>query len=111
MWAVKHRPTTLDGVVGQDDATDLFRGCLETGLRPHFICYGKPGVGKTTTCMCYANALRATVLMLNSSDDNGIEVVRQRIKDFVTCGSVTGQPKIVILDECDAMTEPSQKAL
>jgi replication factor C subunit 2/4 len=86
---------------------------------PHILLAGPPGCGKTTSMMCLARHLlgeenlKAGVLELNASDDRGIEVVRQKIKNFAQ-QKVTlppGRFKLVILDEAEGMTEAAQQAL
>ncbi|KAF8073115.1 RFC3 [Scenedesmus sp. PABB004] len=84
---------------------------------PHLLLYGPPGTGKTSTILAvarsmYGAALPNMTLELNASDDRGIDVVRQQIQDFASTRSVFSTKfKLVILDECDAMTRDAQFAL
>ena len=85
---------------------------------PHLLLYGPPGTGKTSTILAvarqiYGPALHNMTLELNASDDRGIGVVRQEIQDFASTKSVLSakQFKLIILDECDAMTKDAQFAL
>jgi replication factor C subunit 3/5 len=81
------------------------------------LLYGPPGTGKTSTVLAVARALYgsnapAMVLELNASDDRGIGVVRQQIVDFASTRTIFSNTfKLIILDECDAMTKDAQFAL
>ena len=84
---------------------------------PHLLLYGPPGTGKTSTILAVARALYGSsassmVLELNASDARGIDVVRQQIVDFASTRTMFGAKfKLVVLDECDAMTKDAQFAL
>ena len=118
VWVEKYRPTDLFDVVGNQSVMERLRGMAAQGHMPNLILAGAPGVGKTTSVMCLARALlgehvKTGVLELNASDDRGIDVVRDRIKNFAH-QKVTlppGRHKIIILDEADSMTEAAQQAL
>ncbi|KAI9222766.1 P-loop containing nucleoside triphosphate hydrolase protein [Blastocladiella britannica] len=117
-WVEKYRPRVLDDVVGNEETLQRLRVIARDGNMPNIIMAGSPGIGKTTSIMCLANALlgaaaKEAVLELNASDDRGIDVVRNRIKMFAQ-KKVTlppGRHKIVILDEADSMTAGAQQAL
>lgn len=91
---------------------------------PHLLFYGPPGTGKTSTILALANELygpqliKSRVLELNASDERGIQIVRDKVKNFsrtTVTAKVDGYPcppyKIVILDEADSMTKDAQSAL
>lgn len=114
----KYRPQTLDDVVGNDDTIERLQVIAKDGNMPHIIISGMPGIGKTTSIHCLANALlgptyKDAVLELNASDERGIDVVRNRIKAFAQKKVTlkTGRHKIIILDEADSMTAGAQQAL
>jgi len=101
----------LDDVVGNVIAINQLRAISEQGNLPNCIIVGPPGTGKTTSVMALARTMlgdtaKNAVLELNASDDRGIDVVRDKIKQFAN-KKVTvpdGMHKIIILDEADAMT-------
>jgi len=105
-------------IVGNEEAISRLAVFSERGNMPNIILAGPPGVGKTTTIQCLARTMlgdkyKDAVLELNASNERGIDVVRQKIKNFaqtkVTLTS--GKHKIVILDEADSMTEGAQQAM
>ncbi|PWN46034.1 putative RFC4-DNA replication factor C, 37 kDa subunit [Ceraceosorus guamensis] len=117
-WVEKYRPTRLDDVVGNSATVDRLKVIQEDGNCPHLLISGLPGIGKTTSVHCLAHALlgdayKEGVLELNASDERGIDVVRNKIKNFAQ-KKVTlppGRHKIIILDEADSMTPGAQQAL
>ena len=116
----KYRPKNLDDIVGQDHITSVLRKSLQGSDMPHLLFYGPPGSGKSSTIKALCNQLYGTqikdyVLHLNASDERGIAIVRERIKNFAQYGSTTRKNgivfKIIILDEADSITEDAQTAL
>lgn len=140
------RPKTIDDVSSQEHAVAVLRKtltstnvCLPSSARfhsnscpilsfqlPHMLFYGPPGTGKTSTILALARQLfgpenfRHRVLELNASDERGIAIVREKVKDFArqTPKASTGDGdypcppyKIIILDEADSMTQDAQGAL
>ncbi|MCJ1260250.1 replication factor C subunit 4 [Lobaria immixta] len=135
-WVEKYRPVYLDDIVGNTETIERLKIIAKDGNMPHVIISGMPGIGKTTSILCLArqllgDAYKEAVLELNASDergktnsrllwkiiptslDQGIDVVRNRIKGFAQ-KKVTlppGRQKLVILDEADSMTSGAQQAL
>lgn len=116
-WVEKYRPTTLDDVCGQNEVVTTVRKFVKEGQLPHLLFYGPPGTGKTSTVVALAREIYGKnysnmVLELNASDDRGIDVVRNQIKDFASTRQIFSRGfKLVILDEADAMTNAAQNAL
>ncbi|UCE29608.1 MAG: replication factor C small subunit [Candidatus Bathyarchaeota archaeon] len=120
MWVEKYRPKTLDEVVDLKSVVESLKAFLKTPkTMPHLLFAGMPGTGKTTIALCIARQLfgsswRTFTLELNASDERGIKIVRERIKDFAryTRGAFGNIPYvIIILDESDQMTRQAQTAL
>ncbi|AET39011.1 replication factor C subunit 3 Ecym_3534 [Eremothecium cymbalariae DBVPG len=116
-WIEKYRPERLDEVYGQTRVVETVRKFAQEGRLPHLLFYGPPGTGKTSTISALAREIygknyRKMVLELNASDDRGIDVVRNQIKEFASTRQIFSKGfKLIILDEADAMTSAAQNAL
>jgi replication factor C small subunit len=117
MWVEKYRPKSLDEMVNQQSIISRLKAMVEKQGIPHLLFAGPPGTGKTATILAFAQDLygegyATNVLELNASDERGIDVVRNRIKNFARTRSLAEVPfKIIILDEADNMTSEAQHAL
>ncbi|KAI0272503.1 P-loop containing nucleoside triphosphate hydrolase protein [Gloeopeniophorella convolvens] len=116
-WVEKYRPVTLDDVVSHKDITNTIEKFIEKNRLPHLLFYGPPGTGKTSTIIAvarriYGPTFRKQILELNASDDRGIDVVREQIKQFAETRTLFSKGfKLIILDEADMMTTAAQAAL
>src|ERR687896_59059 len=121
MWSEKYRPKKLSQVVDQKEIIKGISNLIKSPDIPHMLFAGPAGVGKTTTALCIAMELlgeewRKNTLELNASDERGIKMVRERVKEFAASIKLAddkefGKPKIIILDEADEMTSEAQTAL
>ncbi len=114
-WTETYRPKKIEDIVGQDAVTDRLTAYVKTQTLPNLIFAGPAGVGKTTAALALARALFGDIshdfMELNASDERGIDVVRGKIKDFARTRPITGDFKIIFLDEADALTPDAQHAL
>ena len=117
MWAEKYRPCDFSGIVGQAEIIPKLEAFVKQKNMPHLLFAGPPGVGKTTAALVIAKQLfgeswRNNVLVLNASDERGIDVVRNKVKDFARTKALSNVPfKLCMLDECDSLTKEAQQAL
>jgi replication factor C subunit 2/4 len=125
-WVEKFRPKKLEDLKFQQDILNTINKSINNRNFPHLLFYGPPGSGKTTCALAIClklygpKMIASRVLELNASDERGIKVVRDKVKNFAKLAlSVPPKKynypcpkfKIIILDEADAMTTDSQFAL
>ena len=115
-WVEKYRPHGLSDVVGHTDITKRLQSYLDNRNIPNMMFSGPAGTGKTSSSIALAREMfgenfEQNFLELNASDDRGIDVVRNTIKDFARTLAFDSDFKIIFLDECDALTQDAQQAL
>jgi len=123
-WIEKYRPDNFTEIISHNDILNALNKLIINKSLPHLIFYGPPGTGKTTTILAcakkmYGKNYKNMILELNGSDDRGINIVREQIKDFSVSKQFIGSfnndlqnvVKLVILDEADSMTYDAQFAL
>ena len=116
IWIEKYRPRSLSQIVGQEAITSRLKGYVEKKDLPHLLFSGPAGVGKTTSSVAiaqeiYGEGWKENFLELNASDERGIDVVRNRIKNFARSSFGKYDYKIIFLDEADSLTKDAQSAL
>ena len=116
-WVEKHRPEKLDDVVGNDRAINVLKDALDDDFTDHFLLSGPAGTGKTTSVQAFAREKygddwNSNLIELNASDDRGIDIVRNVIKNEAREAPTAGHDyKIIFLDEADSLTKDAQSAL
>ena len=117
IWIEKYRPARLADIVGQDEIVERLSSYVRTGNLPHLLFTGSAGVGKTTAAVTLARELfrdswQMNFRELNASDERGIDVVRNQIKQFARTSPLGDATfKVLFLDEADALTTDAQAAL
>jgi DNA polymerase III delta prime subunit len=112
IWTEKYRPSTLSEVILDPNRRSVIERSMEKNSMPSFIFYSsKPGTGKTSTAKAMINDLECDHLLINSSDERGIDVIRDKIKAFATALSSNGKQRCIFLDEADGLTKVAQDSL
>lgn len=111
MWVEKYRPRSLSEIVGHKEFIEKLKKLKNNPITlPHFLFYGMPGTGKTSTAYALAYEINADILEINASEQRGIDVVRNLILNFVRHSSLNGV-KILLLEEADGTTAEAQQSL
>ncbi len=117
VWTEKYRPKKFDEVAGQTEIVKRVKSLVNSNNIPHLLFAGPAGIGKSTLALIVVKELfgeswRENYLELNASDERGIDVVRQKVKDFARTKALGDVPfKVIFLDEADALTREAQQAL
>lgn len=117
VWTEKYRPRKFEDMVGQEEIIKRVRALVGSMNIPHLLFAGPAGIGKSTLALIVVKELfgeswRENYLELNASDERGIDVIRQKVKDFARTKALGDVPfKVIFLDEADALTREAQQAL
>jgi len=107
LWVEKYRPQKIDDCVLPDSLKKTFKEYIAQGELPNFLFTGTAGVGKTTVAKALCNEIGAEYMMINGSEESGIDTLRTKIKGFASTISLTDAKKVVILDEADYLNANS----
>ena len=117
IWTEKYRPSKFHELVGQNDIVKRVESLTNSLNIPHLLFAGPAGIGKSTLALIIVKELfkenwKVNYLELNASDERGINVVREKVKNFARTKSLGNVPfKVIFLDEADALTPEAQQAL
>jgi DNA polymerase III delta prime subunit len=110
LWVEKYRPSILENYVGNEHLKDKVKGYIENGDVPHLLLYGRAGTGKTTLAKLIVNSTNCDYMLINASDERGIDIIRNKVRTFASTVGFKDN-KIIILDEFDYMTPDAQASL
>ena len=107
LWVEKYRPTTIEDAILPSELKNTFQKFVDNGECPNLLLSGSAGCGKTTVAKAMLEQLGCTYMMINGSEESGIDVLRNKIKNFASTVSLEGGRKYVILDEADYLNPQS----
>ena len=107
LWVEKYRPTSIDACILPNSLKESFSEFVKNKHIPNLILSGGPGIGKTTVAKAMVEEIGATWMMVNGSEESGIDILRTKIKNFASTVSLEGGRKYIILDEADYLNPQS----
>ena len=110
LWVEKYRPRKLTEYVGNEHLKQKVSDYLQSGEVPHLLFFGKAGTGKTTLAKLIVNSINCDYIIINASDENNVDTVRNKVKGFASTVGFKDM-KVIILDEFDYMTPNAQAIL
>lgn len=111
IWVEKYRPNKLSECILPADLGIIFNGMVKEGKIPNMLFYGKAGTGKTSVAKALAKDIGMDCMLINCSEDKGIDTLRVKIRQYASTISLTGNGKVIILDEFDYATTAIQTGL
>lgn len=107
LWVEKYRPKTIDECILSKGQKEYFKNLVKNGEIQNMLLCGTSGTGKTTVARALCEELKSDYIIINGSEESGIDVLRTKIKSFASTVSFTGNTKVVILDEADYLNPNS----
>ena len=107
LWVEEYRPKIIDDCILPQSLKTLFTSFIQKGELSNILLSGPPGIGKPTVAKALCDQLNCDWVMINGSEESGIDVLRSKIKNFASTVSLSGGKKVVILDEADYLNPQS----
>ena len=107
LWVEKYRPRKIDSCILSKELKSFFKTIIKKGDIQNMLLSGTAGTGKTTIAKALCEELDSDYIIINGSEESGIDVLRTKIKQFASTVSFTGNTKVVILDEADYLNPNS----
>lgn len=111
LWTERYRPQKVADCILPDRLKKVFQEYVNSGTIPNLMLTGTAGVGKTTVAVAMCEEIGLNYLIINSSDERGIDTLRTKITNYASTVSLTGGRKVIILDEADGLTPEAQAGL
>jgi DNA polymerase III delta prime subunit len=107
LWTEKYRPSTVADCILPERLKFPFAEYVKQQMIPNLLLTGGAGVGKTTIAKAMCNEIGCDYLVINGSDESGIDVFRTKIKNYASSLSLSGGRKVIIIDEADYLNPNS----
>lgn len=107
LFVEKYRPKTIAECILPENLKKIFQEMVDKKEIPNMILSGGPGVGKTTVARALCEEVGCDYIIINGSDENGIDVLRTKIKSYASSISLSGGRKVIIIDEADYLNANS----
>ena len=111
LWVEKYRPAKVDDCILPDAIKSTFKDYVSRKEIPNLLLSGSAGVGKTTIAKALCQEVDCDYLVINGSDENGVDTIRVKIKNYASSVSLAGGRKVIIIDEADYLTPNAQAIL
>ena len=111
LWVEKYRPAKVDDCILPDAIKSTFKDYVSRKEIPNLLLSGSAGVGKTTIAKALCQEVGCDYLVINGSDENGVDTIRVKIKNYASSVSLAGGRKVIIIDEADYLTPNAQAIL
>lgn len=107
LWTEAYRPNTIQDCILPERLKTPFQEYVKQGQIPNLILHGGPGVGKTTVAKAMCKEIGCDYMVINGSDESGIDTFRNKIKNYASSMSISGGRKVIIIDEGDYLNPNS----
>ena len=111
LWVEKYRPKTVEECILPDRLKQPFQEYVNQNSIPNLLLTGGAGVGKTTIARAMCEQIGCDYMIINGSDENGVDTIRYKIRNYASSMSMAGGRKVVIIDEADYLTPNAQAIL
>ena len=111
LWVEKYRPAKVEDCILPDAIKKTFQEYVNRKEIPNLLLSGSAGVGKTTIAKALCEEVGCDYLVINGSDENGVDTIRVKIKSYASSMSLLGGRKVIIIDEADYLTPNAQAIL
>lgn len=113
----KYTPKYLDDISGNNEQVNNIKNAISMNMLSHLILFGESGVGKTAVVRCISNEYekkfnqKTDILEINASEARNLQIVKNKVKQFINKKNDTNLPKIIIIDEIDSMLDSTQSII
>jgi len=111
LWTEKYRPVKVSDCILPERLKTIFQEFVNRNEMPNLLLSGGAGVGKTSIAKAMCNEIGCDYMIINGSDENGVDTIRVKIKNYASSLSFSGGRKVVIIDEADYLTANAQAIL